>query len=316
MTEFAIPVLEGQEAWAAQYRAGWLKHHQDTGEFDWKRYDKPTNTQSVSGGSVALQRSRVVLISSAGGYLRDVQMPFDAPHPYGDYSIRVFPTSTPLDQIAIAHDHYDHKFVDADRQVLLPLRHLEDLAREGVIGSVANTVISFTGYLPDAARVVDELVPQIIEAVYVEKADAAFLVARDTLGLEDRRDVLRVGDRAEGVGLGALGEGDGLADLHVDAWFRDSLAGEHGVDGFRGVGVLRIGLHARAGLGEAVIERAVIGDLVAVLLVDDEDFAFALHAELLADELKLVHQHRDVEALRLRLDRGLVARVGGVDHVE
>jgi Glycine/sarcosine/betaine reductase selenoprotein B (GRDB) len=118
----------------------------------------------------------VVLISSAGGYLRDSQAPFDAPHPYGDYSIRIFPSGTLLNQIAIAHDHYDHQFVDADRQVLLPLRHLEDLVHEGIIGSVSPNVINFMGYLPDAARVADELVLQIVEAVYAEKAGAAFLV--------------------------------------------------------------------------------------------------------------------------------------------
>jgi D-proline reductase (dithiol) PrdB len=176
MTEFSIPILEDQEAWSTRYRGGWLKHHQDTGEFDWKLYQKPVNTQSITGGAVRLSQSRVVLISSAGGYLRDSQTPFDAPHPYGDYSLRLFPSGTLLNQIAIAHDHYDHQFVDADRQVLLPLRHLEDLAHEGVIGSVSPNVINFMGYLPDAARVVDELVPQIVEAVYAEKADAAFLV--------------------------------------------------------------------------------------------------------------------------------------------
>jgi hypothetical protein len=50
------------------------------------------------------------------------------------------------------------------------------LAREGIIGSVAANVISFMGYQHDAARVVDELVPQIVEAVYAERADAALLV--------------------------------------------------------------------------------------------------------------------------------------------
>jgi D-proline reductase (dithiol) PrdB len=176
MTDLDVPILEEPEAWAAQYRAGWLKHHQDTGEFDWKQYNKPTNACACPGGAIKLSQARVVLISSAGGYLRDGQAPFDAADPYGDYSIRVFPTSTPLDQIAIAHDHYDHQFVDADRQVLLPLRHLEDLAREGEIGSVASNVISFMGYLPDAARVAEELAPLIVEAVYAEQADAAFLV--------------------------------------------------------------------------------------------------------------------------------------------
>jgi hypothetical protein len=176
MTVFETPILENADEWSAQYKAGWLKHHRDTGEFDWKLYRKPANVQSVSGGAVRLTQSRVVLISSAGGYLRDSQAPFDAANPYGDYSIRIFPTITPLNQIAFAHDHYDHQFVDADQQVLLPLRHLEELADLGAIGSVAPNTISFMGYQPDAARVVNVLVPQIIEAVYAERADAALLV--------------------------------------------------------------------------------------------------------------------------------------------
>jgi D-proline reductase (dithiol) PrdB len=174
--DFETPILEDAAAWQAQFSAGWLKHHQSTGDFDWAQYRKPTNTQAVSGGAVKLSRSRVLLISSAGTYLRETQPPFDAAHPYGDYSIRVFPSSTPLDQIGIAHDHYDNQFVNADRQVLLPLRHFEDLAASGEIGSVAPNVISFMGYQPDVGRVVNELVPQIIEAVYAEKADAALLV--------------------------------------------------------------------------------------------------------------------------------------------
>jgi len=176
VTDSDVPILENKDAWAESYRNGWLRHHQETGQFDWKQYNKPANACACSGGAVALDQTRVVLISSAGGYLRDAQAPFDAANPYGDYSIRLFPSSASLDRIAIAHDHYDHQFVDADRQVLLPLRHLEDLARTGVIGAVAPNVISFMGYLPDAARVVDELIPQIVEAVYAEKADAAFLV--------------------------------------------------------------------------------------------------------------------------------------------
>jgi hypothetical protein len=174
--DFEIPILENADAWQTRFKAGWLKHHTETGAFDWAKYEKPANAQPVSGAAVRLPRARVMLISSAGGYLRDTQTPFDAAHPYGDYSIRVFGSGTALDQIAIAHDHYDHRFVDADRQVLLPLRHFEALAESGVIGSVAPNVISFMGYQPDAGRVVAELVPLVIEAIYADKADAALLV--------------------------------------------------------------------------------------------------------------------------------------------
>ena len=41
----------------------------------------------------------------------------------------------------------------------------------------------------------------------------------------------------------------------------------------------------------------MIGNLEAGLGLDDEDFAFALDAELFADELQLIHQHGHGELL-------------------
>ncbi len=60
----------------------------------------------------------------------------------------------------------------------------------------------------------------------------------------------------------------------------------------------------------------MIGDLEAVLRVDDEDLAFLLDAQRFTDELQLVDENRDVELLRLRFDGRGVARVLRVDHVE
>lgn len=61
-----------------------------------------------------MRRSRLVLISSAGGYLPAGQEPFDAANPLGDYTIRLVPSATPLAEIAYAHDHYDHTAVNTD----------------------------------------------------------------------------------------------------------------------------------------------------------------------------------------------------------
>ena len=101
--------------------------------------------------------------------------------------------------------------------------------------------------------------------------------------------------------LAALREGDGRAAFHVDARVGDGLAGQHGVD--------RLG---------GLRDRAVIGDLEAGLRLDDEDFAFALDAELFADELQLVHQDGHRELLRLGLGGGRFARLAEVrvHHVE
>lgn len=119
----------------------------------------------------------MALISSAGAYLRDSQGPFITDYAaLGDYTIRLFPNSTPFETLAFAHGFYDHTAVDEDPQVLLPLRHLEDLVSEGVIGELAPSVISFCGFQPNVERTVNELIPTILEAAKAEAIDAALLV--------------------------------------------------------------------------------------------------------------------------------------------
>lgn len=170
-----MEILENRDQWREIYEV-WLGHFQQTGEFNWKNYNRPRNSTAPSGKGIDLSRSRLMLISSAGGYLRDEQEPFDAANPLGDYSIRVVPSDTPLGRLAYSHDHYDHAAVDADAQVLVPLRHLADLVHEGIIGELAPSFVSFMGYQPDATRVIDETIPAILEVARTEQIDAALLV--------------------------------------------------------------------------------------------------------------------------------------------
>lgn len=169
-------IFEDREAWLAHYRANFEAHFHQTGEADFKRYQRVRNRESVSSPAIDVRASRVALITSSGAYLRAEQPPFDAENDLGDYTLRLIPAAAPLDALAFAHTHYDHAAVDADAQVLVPLRHLEVLAAEGAIGSFAPTVISFMGYQPDAARVVDETIPALAAAVRDQGAQAALLV--------------------------------------------------------------------------------------------------------------------------------------------
>lgn len=144
-----MKILEDLAQWKTEYEQGWLAHYQATGEFDWKRYNRPKNSAAPAGPGVDLSQSRLALISSAGAYLRDSQQPFNTDFAaLGDYTIRLFPSSTPFEALAFAHGFYDHTAVNEDPQVLLPLRHLEDLVREGVIGELAPSVISFVAFNP------------------------------------------------------------------------------------------------------------------------------------------------------------------------
>jgi D-proline reductase (dithiol) PrdB len=176
MEEHRVEILEQRAAWLAAFQAGWLAHYTQTGETNWKIYQRPTNSMAPSGRGIDLAQSRLLLISSAGGYLPASQPPFDADNDLGDYTIRVIPSATLLDALAYAHTHYDHTAVDADAQVLMPLRHLEALVAEGVIGALTPSLLSFMGYQPDATRVIDETLPAILQIAQAEGAQAALLV--------------------------------------------------------------------------------------------------------------------------------------------
>jgi hypothetical protein len=171
-----MDILENRDQWQSAFRDGWLAHYQQTGEVDWGRYVRADNQEAVVGAGVELAKSRLLLISSSGAYLREAQPPFDAGNALGDYTIRVFPSSMPLDALAYAHEHYDHAAVDLDPQVLVPLRHLEALVGEGAIGELCPSAVSFMGYQPDLGRVVDDMIPAILEVACAEEARAALLV--------------------------------------------------------------------------------------------------------------------------------------------
>ncbi len=171
-----MEVFEKRVTWQENFKSEWLAHYRATGKIDWKRYEHPRNTAAPGLPGIDLSQSRLLFISTAGGYLPASQPRFDDENDLGDYSLRMLPTTTPLDQIEYAHTHYDHTAVDADPQVLVPLRHLEALVEDGQIGDLTPNFVSFMGYQPDVIRVLDELIPAIIDAARTELADAALLV--------------------------------------------------------------------------------------------------------------------------------------------
>lgn len=171
-----MEILENRAEWFATFKEGWLKYFEETQTLNWKIYQRPKNTTPVRGPGLDLSKRRLMLISSAGAYLADQQAPFDAPHPMGDYTVRQLPSNTPFENLDYAHDHYDQTAVRSDPQVLLPLRHLETLVQQGVIGELTPSLVSYMGYQPDATRTVDELIPAILEIAREQKAQAALLV--------------------------------------------------------------------------------------------------------------------------------------------
>ncbi len=171
-----MDIVENFEQWQADYFEEWLPHYEKTGELVWLNYPRAHNRSAPSGSGIDLAKSRLLLLSSAGGYLRDEQEPFDAANDLGDYSIRTFPVDTPFEKIGFAHDHYDHTAVTTDPQVLLPLKHLQDMAAEGKIGALAPFIISYSGYQPDISRILGQTIPAILQAAQDHQADGVLLI--------------------------------------------------------------------------------------------------------------------------------------------
>lgn len=171
-----MDVIEMPWEWNRTFQKGWLAHFQETGELDWTKYSRIRNILAPSGKGIDLANSRLLFITSAGGYLKHEQEPFDAANLMGDYSLRLFSPDTALDQIAYSHEHYDHKYVDQDPQVLMPLQHLNNMVEEGIIGELAPVVINFMGYQPNVLRVVKELIPLIVDIAKQNKVQGVLLV--------------------------------------------------------------------------------------------------------------------------------------------
>ncbi len=171
-----MSVIDNRDQWLAEFKAGWHKIYSETGELDWKAYNLPKNTTTVSGPAVDLSKSKLVMITTGGFYIADEQEPFDEPDMYGRYDIRLLPADMAPENFSISHTHYNHDAVNEDRQVLLPMSHLQEMVDAGEIGEMAPNIISFMGYQPDATRVEDETIPAILAACKEMEVTAALLV--------------------------------------------------------------------------------------------------------------------------------------------
>ena len=170
-----MDIVENLDSWYLEFEQGWLKRFREDGVVDFGLYKRPKNEQAPGARGVDLSKIKLMLISSAGGYLKNSQDRFDEHNDYGDYSVRAFASDTPYEAIDFAHTHYDRTAVFQDPQVLLPLEHLRNMVAEGKIGSLAE-VVSFCGYHPDVRQVVRETIPPIVEMAKEAGIDAALIV--------------------------------------------------------------------------------------------------------------------------------------------
>jgi hypothetical protein len=98
-----------------------------------------------------LSESRIALLSSAGLYLKASQDAYDLDreraHPeWGDPTWRAIPASTEPGELGVAHLHINDEDLIADPEIALPMRGLEQLVDDGVIGGTVAQHVTVMGY--------------------------------------------------------------------------------------------------------------------------------------------------------------------------
>ena len=186
-----MEILENPLEWLREFQDGWLSKFENSGAIDWSLYRPPRNQSAPNSRGVNLAESRLMLITTAGAYCSGKQNFFNSAHPLGDYSIRQVPISAHVEDLAIAHPDLDLAYADQDIEVILPLKHLNQMVKEGFIGSLAPVFISYCGFQPHAIRIVKELVPAILKAIKQYHVHAALIVPTGALSIQSAGLVAR-----------------------------------------------------------------------------------------------------------------------------
>ncbi len=123
-----------------------------------------------------LSRARIAVVTTAAFHLPD-QPAFDESLRGGDVSFRIIPVETRLDELCIAHrsDAFDHRGIDEDKNVALPLDRLKALVRNGQIGSVAPSHVSFMGSIAAPGRLVSGTAPEVARLLLDDGVDGVLL---------------------------------------------------------------------------------------------------------------------------------------------
>jgi D-proline reductase (dithiol) PrdB len=128
----------------------------------------------------ALSMLGLALISSAGAYVDGTEH-FDVNASGGDTSFREIPIQVQAEDILFSAHGYDPQFVRQDLNAQVPIDRLVEFSDNGIIGQLNPVWWSFSGFVPDAGRLVDKLVPPMIERLKRYDVQAALLVPASRL---------------------------------------------------------------------------------------------------------------------------------------
>ena len=172
-----MDIIEDIDGWRRRF-AGWKPGAGDEvgSDYPWVKNRRAPFTPARR----ALPMLNLALISSAGAYI-DGTPPFDTSSANGDLSFREIPVDIEQSDLKFAARSYDPGAVQKDANGELPVGRLLEFENNGIIGQLNPVFWSFCGFIPDAAKLVDELVPNLVERVRRYEVQAALLVPASKL---------------------------------------------------------------------------------------------------------------------------------------
>ena len=172
-----MEILEDIDGWRSRYddwkRGGAANRADDVGsDYPFVRNRRAPFTPARR----ALPMLNLALISSAGAYI-DGTPAFDESAP----SFREIPIEVESGDLRYVARGYDAAAVQQDMNAEVPIERLLEFQNNGIIGQLNPVFWSFSGFIPDASRIVDELVPPLLERIARYEVQAALLVPASRL---------------------------------------------------------------------------------------------------------------------------------------
>jgi len=138
--------------------------------YQWYHADEPPAWTPLKK---PLAESRVGVLCTAGTYAKG-QVAY---YYKDDTSIRSIPKDT--DEKDIRFSHLTEQYLPAARKdpnCVFPLAPLKQLENEGVVGEIAEGVLSCMGAVYSQRRTREELIPRVVESFQTQGVDLAFLI--------------------------------------------------------------------------------------------------------------------------------------------
>ncbi len=177
-----MEIIEDIKAWREHYSA-WQKESGAAGGSDDGLRSYPFVKNKRAPFALvrrALPMLNLALVSSAGAYI-DGTAPFDTSALDGDLSFREIPSQLEAEDLRFAARGYDATAIKSDSNSLLPLARLLEFESNGIIGQLNPVFWSCCGFIPNAARLFEEMIPRLVERVKRYEVQAALLIPASRL---------------------------------------------------------------------------------------------------------------------------------------